>query len=194
MRTALRGVYQVLDLDANPRFRILFLIARRRVVFGFLAASVGFVFAEPTWLSLSLGGLVAGGGECVRIWAAGHLVKGREVTTSGPYRMCRHPLYLGSVFIGIGFVVAAASLLVAVVIFFYLGLMIPVAMRLEEATLSATFGNLYTDYAQGKARWSDRRFSWKRASHNGEYLAVSGLLLSIFIIGVKAWWANGYPF
>lgn len=184
----------MLDLDANPRFRVLFLIARRRVAFGFLVACVGFGCAEPTWFSLSVGGLVAVGGECVRIWAAGHLVKGKEVTISGPYRICRHPLYLGSVVIGVGFVVAASSPLVAGVIFSYLGLMIPVAIRLEEATLSATFGNLYTDYVQGNVRQSGRQFSLKRVGHNGEYLAVSGLLLSIFIIGVKAWWANGYPF
>ena len=39
-------------------------------------------------------------GEALRIWAAGHLEKGREVTASGPYRWTRHPLYLGSTIIG----------------------------------------------------------------------------------------------
>ena len=41
-------------------------------------------------------------GECLRLWAAGHLEKSKEVTRSGPYRHTRHPLYLGSSIIGIG--------------------------------------------------------------------------------------------
>jgi len=46
--------------------------------------------------------VVAACGELLRLWAAGHLEKSREVTTSGPYRFTRHPLYMGSTLIGIG--------------------------------------------------------------------------------------------
>ena len=51
--------------------------------------------AQPTPRSLLIGGAIAVAGELLRIWAAGHLEKGREVTRSGPYRLTRHPLYLG---------------------------------------------------------------------------------------------------
>ena len=85
----------MLDLDAQPRLRLLFRIARLRVAFGFAAAAVTIALARPSWESLAAGSLVAAAGEAVRIWAAGHLVKGREVTTSGPYRFTGHPLYLG---------------------------------------------------------------------------------------------------
>ena len=53
-------------------------------------------------------------GEAIRVWAAGHLEKSREVTRSGPYRFTRHPLYLGSSFIAVGVMLAANSLVVAV--------------------------------------------------------------------------------
>ena len=43
--------------------------------------------ARPTPRSLAIGGAIALVGEMVRIWAAGHLEKGREVTQSGPYRI-----------------------------------------------------------------------------------------------------------
>ena len=64
--------------------------------------------ARPTSRSLAIGGAMALVGEALRIWAAGHLEKGREVTRSGPYRLTRHPLYLGSAIIGVGVAIAAA--------------------------------------------------------------------------------------
>ncbi len=48
-------------------------------------------------------------GEALRIWAAGHLNKSREVTSSGPYRWFAHPLYVGSSIMGVGLAVASGS-------------------------------------------------------------------------------------
>ena len=42
-------------------------------------------------------------GLAVRSWASGNLRKGKGLTTWGPYRLCRHPLYLGSVLVIAGF-------------------------------------------------------------------------------------------
>ena len=81
-------------VDRRPRF------ARYRVRLGFAGAAVALILATPTPASLALGAAVASIGEAIRIWAAGHLDKGREVTSSGPYRFTRHPLYLGSSIIG----------------------------------------------------------------------------------------------
>ena len=82
-------------------------LARFRVPLGFAAAAVGMALARPTLQSLLIGGVVAVVGETVRVWASGHIEKGREVTRSGPYRFVRHPLYLGSAIIGVGFMIAA---------------------------------------------------------------------------------------
>ena len=78
-------------------------LARYRVRLGFLAAVVLFVLARPTLASVAIGAAIGGAGEALRIWAAGHLEKGREITASGPYRLTRHPLYVGSAIMGIGF-------------------------------------------------------------------------------------------
>src|SRR5512146_1185990 len=88
-------------------------LARVRVPLGFVAGIVALWLAHPTWMSLALGAPLASLGEALRVWASGHLEKGREVTKSGPYRLTGHPLYLGSSIIGIGFAVAAHSLVVA---------------------------------------------------------------------------------
>src|SRR5215208_4871773 len=96
-------------------------LARRRVPIGFLAGIGVIWLSDPTARSLAIGGVVAAIGEAIRIWAAGHLEKGREVTTSGPYRLTRHPLYAGSTIIGAGLAIASASVLVAVLVITYLG-------------------------------------------------------------------------
>lgn len=179
----------MLDLDANRSLRLLFHIARRRVAAGFVVAAVAFVFARPSWLSIAVGAPIALAGEGLRIWAAGHLVKGREVTVSGPYRLLRHPLYAGSAVMGVGFVVAAASPLAAGVVLGYLAVMIAVAVRLEEATLRADFGEDHARYVAGRAAASTRRFSPRRALANREHQAVLGLAVSVLVLCAKAWLA-----
>ena len=183
----------MLDLDARPRLRLLFRIARLRVALGFVAAAATIALARPDWGSLGAGGLLAAAGEAIRIWAAGHLVKGREVTTSGPYRFTGHPLYVGSAIIGVGCAVAAASAVAAVVVLGYLAVMLPVAVRLEEATLEAAFGDSYARYRRGAAARSDRRFSVARALGNREHLAVAGLGAALLLGAARAWWAHGCP-
>ena len=177
----------MLDLDANPFLRFLFHVARRRVIAGFAVAAVAFAGARPSWQSLAAGVPIALLGEGLRIWAACHLVKAREVTMSGPYRLTRHPLYAGSAVIGAGFAVAAASPLVAGVVLAYLAVMIPAAIRLEEATLRADFGDAYARYAAGAATAPPRRFSLRRARGNGEHLAVLGLAAVVALLCARAW-------
>lgn len=180
----------MLDLDADPFLRLLFRIARRRVIVGFAVAVAAFAWARPSWRSIAAGVPIALLGEGLRIWAAGHLVKSVEVTVSGPYRWLRHPLYAGSAIMGIGFVVAAASPLVAGIVLAYLAVMIAAAVRLEEATLRADFGDTWSRYAAGEyAAPPARRFSARRAVGNGEHLALAGLLGAVALLCGKAWLA-----
>ena len=151
-------------------------LARYRVPLGFAAAIAALVLARPNPTSWEIGLVVALVGECVRLWAAGHIEKGREITRSGPYRFVRHPLYLGSTLIGIGFSVAAWSLPVAILCVLYLGITLAAAVRTEEATLDARFAGAYSAYREGRAEPVARRFSWARVMANHEYRAVTGLV------------------
>ena len=58
-------------------------LARLRVPLGFLSAAVALLLARPVWASWVVGLCLASTGELVRIWAAGHIEKGREITRSG---------------------------------------------------------------------------------------------------------------
>ena len=162
-------------------------VARLRVTLGFVAAALALWFAAPVWGFLGIGATVAALGEAVRIWAAGHIRKAQEVTTSGPYRLTRHPLYLGSCIIGIGFAVASASVVVAAIVGGYLVVMLWVAITLEEATLRQTFGTEYDRYAAGEFEPCDRRFSMAQVIRNGEHRTLLGFVAVLGILTLKAW-------
>src|SRR5688572_31039846 len=131
--------------------RIITVLARRRVSLGFVTAVAALILAHPTWKTWTAGFLVAAAGEAIRVWAAGHLEKGREVTRSGPYRWMRHPLYVGSAVLALGVVIAARSVVVAAVAAVYLGTTIPAAIRAEEAFLRRTFGDQYDRYLSAQS-------------------------------------------
>src|SRR5215208_3082581 len=114
------GSHQPRNATTWPRVRAV--LARRRVTLGFVVAAAAVLLADPTWASWRTGLLVALAGEAIRIWAAGHLEKSREVTRSGPYRLTRHPLYAGSALMAVGIVIASRSAVVAVVAALYIGL------------------------------------------------------------------------
>jgi protein-S-isoprenylcysteine O-methyltransferase Ste14 len=160
-------------------------LARWRVPLGFVAAAVVFVLARPSWRSWSIGLAIALAGAAVRVWAAGHLEKSREITRSGPYRFIRHPLYAGSIFLGIGFAVAAHTVVVAVIAIVYLGVTLAAAIRTEEAFLDQKFDGAYTAYRAGRAEPVMRRFSWGRVRANREYRAVVGLAAAFALLVLK---------
>ena len=168
-------------------------LARLRVALGFVAGVLVLVLAQPTGRSLLCGMAVAALGEVLRIWAAGHLRKSREVTVSGPYRWFPHPLYVGSSFMGIGLAIASASVPVAVLIAVYLIATLTAAIKSEEAFLRRTFGDSYDLYRQGVAAQrlersdaSRRRFSVEQAMANREYRAVAGLGIAMLLLLWKA--------
>ena len=162
-------------------------LARRRVFLGFIAGVIAIWLAQPTQRSLAIGSAIALAGETIRIWAAGHLEKGREVTMSGPYRLTRHPLYFGSTLIGVGLVVAAANVWVAVLVLGYLVVTLTAAIRTEEAHLTEKFGAAYPDYRAGRTPGARRAFSLDRALRtNREYRSAIGVLVVLSVLSLKA--------
>lgn len=160
-------------------------LARRRVPLGFVAAAASVLLANPTLESWLAGFLVALAGEAIRVWAAGHLEKGREVTRSGPYRFTRHPLYVGSSVIALGVVIASRSVVVTAIAAIYMTATIAAAIRTEEAYLRGAFGTTYDEYRAARAGPMPRRFSVARAMRNREQRAVLGLLAGFALLALK---------
>jgi protein-S-isoprenylcysteine O-methyltransferase Ste14 len=86
-------------------------------------------------------------GLAIRSWAAGVINKSKVLATTGPYRMCRHPLYLGSLTMMFGFCVLVGSLLDACVVFGpVLGIYLLTIQR-EERRLAERHGTAWSQYA-----------------------------------------------
>jgi protein-S-isoprenylcysteine O-methyltransferase Ste14 len=162
------------------------LFARFRVALGFLCGVAVFWLAAPTRSSIAAGLPVAMAGEGIRIWAAGHLNKSREVTRSGPYRFVAHPLYLGSSVIGVGLAIASHSLPVAAIIAAYLTITLTAAIRSEEAFLRRIFRDAYEEYRHTGIVDRERPFSLSRALANREYRAVAGAAVALLLLVWKA--------
>jgi hypothetical protein len=161
-------------------------LARLRVALGFLSGVAVLWLARPTATTLASGAAIAVVGECLRIWAAGHLNKAREVTASGPYRWFAHPLYVGSSIMGAGLAVASGRLVAAGLVAAYLLVTLTAAVKNEEAFLRRAFGDRYDRYRGGQGDDLLRRFSLAQAMANREYRAVGGLALALLLLALKA--------
>lgn len=160
-------------------------LAHRRVPLGFLCAIIAYACARPTAGSIATGAIVALPGELLRIWAAGHIDKGREVTRSGPYRVVRHPLYMGSAILGVGFIVAAQSLVSCAVVALYLGVTLMASIRTEEAGLERKFGSEYAAYRAGRGTPVDRPFRLERVLANREHRAMAGFVIAMGLLALR---------
>jgi hypothetical protein len=136
-------------------------------------------------------------GIAVRAIASGHIRKNRELTTTGPYAYTRNPLYLGSLLIAAGFIVAARSpwiALAAIVMFVFI--YVPV-IRAEEKYLSGLFPD-YSAYAAQVPRllprltpYGDRHagtgasFSKELYLKHREYNAALGSALMVIALILK---------
>jgi|SRR5208283_1208760 protein-S-isoprenylcysteine O-methyltransferase Ste14 len=173
-------------------------IARRiRVPLGFLFAVFYFWLARPTWRSIELGAIAVVPGLVIRALASGHVRKNESLATSGPYAYTRNPLYLGSLLMGMGFVVAARSWWVGgALIVMFVAIYRPV-IRDEEAFLRKKFPE-FDEYARRVPRMLPRlarssnaageassRFSSDLYMKHREYNAGLGALAMIAALAVK---------
>ena len=171
-------------------------IARRwRVPLSFVMAAAALYLAQPTRLSLGLGAGFTFIGLALRALASGHIDKDIRLAVTGPYAHTRHPLYLGSVLIAIGFVAAARSWWVAAAACaLFLAVYLPM-IKAEEDYLRATFAD-YADYAAGVPRFGLRvtpyeagavrpRFSRELYLWHREYNAILCALLMLGALLLK---------
>ena len=171
-------------------------LTRIRVPVGFLLAGLYFYLAQPTWPSWLLGSSLAFLGVLFRAWAAGHVRKNDQLAVTGPYARTRHPLYLGSFVIGLGFSLAGRSLTILIMFLACFPLLYGPAMRAEEEHLKRLFSRQYPDYQRGvpfffPTRWPKSRkggvFSLERYWHNREYRVVLGFACALGVLVWKAW-------
>jgi protein-S-isoprenylcysteine O-methyltransferase Ste14 len=175
-------------------------IARRiRVPLGFAFAVLYAWLAKPSLLTIFLGMLLVIPGLAIRALASGHVRKDEQLTTSGPYAYTRNPLYLGSLILALGFVVASRSWWIAgIMMFMLVAIYIPV-IKSEEDYLRKRFAE-FDEYARAVPRLVPRvtafdggavAFSRELYLQHREYNALLGAAaVTAFLVGKLFWMAK----
>jgi protein-S-isoprenylcysteine O-methyltransferase Ste14 len=155
-----------------------------RVPMGFAAVAVLVLVAQPTPSTLAVGWILVVLGEGARVLSAGSLVKAKALTEWGIYGHARHPLYVGSALIGLGFGVMAGSWPFISVFCAGFPLLYGWTIAREERALARRYGALFEAYAGRVPRFLPRRFSprallgpftWRRAVVNREHRTIVGI-------------------
>ncbi len=170
-------------------------LQRLRVPLGFLFSIIFLAFVRPEPRILLIGAIIAVFGLSVRAWAAGHIRKNKVLAVSGPYAFTRNPLYLGSFFLGVGFMIASGVWWLGIVFaVLFLGIYLPV-MRVEAEELTEIFGEEYKEYAAEVPLFFPRPTSYKTGSEkfdlnlylrHREYQAAIGLAFALGVLAFKA--------
>jgi len=171
----------------------------------YLIAAAALVLAKPTPAGFVLGGALVAAGMALRVWGAGHLVKNDCLTVSGPYAHLRHPLYAGTLLLGVGFAVIAGGfalvLALGVIAPAFFAYYLPYKDRIESARLQRRYGSAYAAYrsqvprlvpalapwrppaeleSEGRRRWSRERFR-----ENSEPGTVLGVALVLCLLALR---------
>ncbi|OHB73066.1 MAG: hypothetical protein A2Z25_06835 [Planctomycetes bacterium RBG_16_55_9] len=121
------------------------------------------IFVRPSWSVESMAAFVIEacgylfllGGLVIRIWCTFYIggQKSKEIIISGPYSLCRNPLYVGTFILSIGAGFCFENLLMLAIV---PAIIIPVhviVVRMEETHLEQIFGEEYRVYKQKVPRF-----------------------------------------
>ena len=181
-----------------------------RLAFCYLGMLVLIYISEPTPLSLAVGIIPIAAGQAIRVWAAGHLVKNKRLTTTGPYAYVKNPLYLGAITIVIGFCIVGMPpwkltpsftdprvwLYVIFIAAFFLYYM-PRKMKIEGDRLRGIYGEDYTRYDRNVPDMLPRLtpyrngdttpWTWRQSVDNSEHGTIMSLGVGLGLMLLRTW-------
>jgi protein-S-isoprenylcysteine O-methyltransferase Ste14 len=190
------------DSPTAPRLSpIARFLVRRRTSFFCLVPLLLLIPSRPTATTFGIGVMLALLGQAVRLWAAGTIHKSREVTTGGPYAYVRHPLYLGTFFITLGYGFMSGlwwSFALLLPLYFILH---GAAVASEERKLCGLFGGAYREYARHVGRVMPRilpnsilprrgAFRWSQVFSNNEHVTVLFTVTMTLLFAARLLWGK----
>jgi protein-S-isoprenylcysteine O-methyltransferase Ste14 len=159
---------------------------------GLLLVAVCAHFTNPDIGTVSFGLALVVIGQVFRIYAAGYIFKNKQLATTGPYSLVRHPLYLGNFVILIGFTIASANLYVAAVVVLFFLIWYPAAIAYEDSKLENIFGDEWRAWSKNIYAIIPRRVSWSDLKASGwdtyQSLIRNGELpISLYLLSCGIW-------
>lgn len=153
------------------------------------------LFAIPDDESIRRGVSFIIPGLLIRSWANGYAIKMDKLTTSGPYAFVRHPLYLGTALVILGFIIMLKFYYVGALFLIILLFIYSATIKKEEHMLEDKFGALYFDYKKNVPavfpafrpyrkgeKWP---FSFKRLIKSQEYKAFFWMIILVIVFHLK---------
>jgi len=162
------------------------------IIFVLLVSLLG----QPQDALLYAGTVIAFFGIAIRMWAAGYVMKNKELATTGPYAYVRHPLYVGNILLLVGYSLASslwwAFVLMAALLWFYY----PPTISYEDNKLRTIFGEDWENWSKdvhalipsfgNKAGSAKSNWSFKKSlMQNGEPIIVAYLIGCLYLLYTK---------
>ena len=159
---------------------------------GLLLVAVCAYFAQPATAWVGWGLAMAVAGQLFRIYAAGFIHKNKQLASTGPYALVRHPLYLGNFLILVGFTIAGANLYVAIAVAIFFLVWYPAAIAYEDSKLEKIFGDEWRAWSKNIRAMTPGRFRFADLKAEGwdtrQSLIRNGELpISLYLIGCAIW-------
>lgn len=138
------------------------------------------------------GAVIAMLGILFRFYASGFVVKNKELATSGPYALVRHPLYTGNILMFLGYSLGNGQWWPWVVTAFVLGFWYPPAIEYEDRKLGKLFGEQWREWSsrtpalipRSVAGIGSQDSSWSFAKSTKENWEIVIVVYSVFWL----WW------
>ena len=118
-----------------------------RQAVGILLVAVYAFWSAPLAATFWPGVVIAVVGILVRLYASGFVMKNKELATTGPYSLVRHPLYTGNILMLVGFCLANGQLWPWAVGAFFLWFWYPPAISYEDKKLNRIFGDSWVEWS-----------------------------------------------
>ena len=152
-------------------------------------------FAIPDDKSLLIGIWFIIPGLLIRLWSNGYIMKSQKLTTCGPYRFVRHPLYLGTTLLIIGFIIMLRVYAIGILSIVIISIIYCKTIRKEEKMLGDKFKKEWFNYQkkvraiipmlhpyQGADKWP---FSFKRLVKSQEYKLLIWTIILVINFHLK---------
>lgn len=170
-------------------------ITTKTVLAAFVAAVMFYVAKdkqlEPIWFVPGAAATFLG--EWLRLWAAGHLRKNKQLTTTGPYSYVKNPLYIGTLLITIGYSAMARNIYILIggFVWFFI-YYAPYKKKQENEKLLGSFGDAWTVYDNAVPGYLPRltpypgrgtnRWSYEIVKENSEHETAIGVLIGFVVL------------
>jgi protein-S-isoprenylcysteine O-methyltransferase Ste14 len=146
---------------------------------------------QPVWFGP--GAILTLLGEGLRLWAAGHLRKNKQLTTTGPYSYVKNPLYIGTLLITLGYSAMAMNywIMIGGFVWFFI-YYAPYKKKQENEKLIGSFGQPWIEFDKAVPDYLPRlspypgrgtnRWSFEVVKENSEHETAIGVLAGLAVL------------